>query len=190
MSFNKIMRAILAENSLRNLDGRQNEILQSIPEIEKCLEDGADPNSEVFNEKTGKQYEDRPLPMAIRGGNTVIIGLLIAYGASIEAMSMGSRPLHVAVEFGDIAIVKLLIKHHDADTDSQDSRGCTPLHLAIINDQYDIAKYLVEQGANTDVENNTGYTVKNIAPDYGDGNEYVTLVSPPQSIFSKYCSIL
>ncbi|KAF5645310.1 ankyrin repeat-containing protein [Fusarium sp. NRRL 25303] len=62
-------------------------------------------------------------------------------------------PLHQAVKYGDLGIVRLLIKH-GADLDEHDSRGCTPLHRAVIGGSRTkggmrtvIVKSLLEAGA-------------------------------------------
>jgi uncharacterized protein len=45
-----------------------------------------------------------------------------------------------------------------ADLDAQDPDGATALHLAIINQHYDMAGLLLEKGANPNVADNTGMT--------------------------------
>ncbi|KAI1851660.1 hypothetical protein JX266_003122 [Neoarthrinium moseri] len=80
-----------------------------------------------------------------------------------------SPPLSIAVIHGNIACVRVLLKH-DVDVDGTDTLGRTPLHLCAtgVQSAIDIARLLVEHGANTAARDVDGYTPMQRAVEYGD----------------------
>jgi ankyrin repeat protein len=95
--------------------------------------------------------------------------LLISAGAAVDARSIhrdyqrhitaegrpksldsgGFTPLLYAARENCIACVDVLIKN-GADIDLPDPDGVSPLHLAVMNANWDLAKRLIEAGANVD----------------------------------------
>jgi len=65
--------------------------------------------------------------------------------------SFGNTPIFVAITWGDLEAVKLLI-NSGAEINFTGERGETPLHHAIRMGEFKIARYLVENGANTEVK--------------------------------------
>jgi len=55
--------------------------------------------------------------------------------------------LHSAAEEGDLDEVKKLIEIGFAVNDFDEGMSFTPLHYAVENEHYEVAKYLLEQGA-------------------------------------------
>jgi ankyrin repeat protein len=98
-----------------------------------------------------------------------MIELLIEHGAAVDARSLhrdyqrhvtaegrpksldsgGFTPLLYAARENCIACVSVLLRH-GADIDLPDPDGVSPLHLAIMNANWDLAKALIDAGANVD----------------------------------------
>ena len=75
-------------------------------------------------------HSSTPLHFAAEQGHTCTVGLLIRYGASIEAMDNSNRtPLHLAAWYGHTIIVELLFRKA-ASIKARDKYGYTPLNLA------------------------------------------------------------
>jgi cytohesin len=90
-----------------------------------------------------------PLHQAALGGHKKIAELLIAKGADVNAKTKkaGQTPLHSSAFFGHKTVVELLIAK-GADVNAKGS-GTTPLDLAIINGETEIADLLRKHGGKT-----------------------------------------
>uniref|UniRef100_A0A914Z8V5 ANK_REP_REGION domain-containing protein n=1 Tax=Panagrolaimus superbus TaxID=310955 RepID=A0A914Z8V5_9BILA len=79
-----------------------------------------------------------------------------------------ANAIHCAAFGGQINVVKILLdlwpkKRRKAILTTTDSRGNTPLHLAVISNQLEMVKYLLEIGSNFKLLNTTGQTAEQIA---------------------------
>jgi len=77
----------------------------------------------------------------------------------------GSTPLHFAC-YSDCPAAKQLVQsllRHDANIESRDARGNTPLLVCCLSGRDDIIDLLLEQGANPNVKNSDGETANSIA---------------------------
>ncbi|KAG6365606.1 hypothetical protein INS49_007217 [Diaporthe citri] len=77
-----------------------------------------------------------------------IVQLLLEYGAPLNADLDGFAPLHLAASDGYIQGVEYLLSK-GADINSTDFRGATPLIYACFNQHSDVAKFLLNNGADT-----------------------------------------
>uniref|UniRef100_W5KM94 Transient receptor potential cation channel, subfamily A, member 1a n=1 Tax=Astyanax mexicanus TaxID=7994 RepID=W5KM94_ASTMX len=95
-----------------------------------------------------------PLHLAVRGGNLDVIQLCIAHGAKINQQQCDkSTALHFACTQGATEAVKLMLLAYDRVCDIiniTDGACQTPLHKATIFDHYELAEYLISQGADID----------------------------------------
>ncbi len=66
----------------------------------------------------------------------------------IEAAQQGNNELMKAAFNGDEKLVAELIERKKYDINARNSRGCTALDIAIINNQKEVVKILLENGAN------------------------------------------
>ena len=96
------------------------------------------------------------LHVAVSEGDTKTASHLIAKGADLESVgeAQGSRPLHIAAEFGDVAMIGLLLDE-GAATDSRDADGRTPLFRAAARGHTGAAKLLLDRGADPTVAEST-----------------------------------
>ena len=106
-----------------------------------------------------------PTIMAVHGGNTALLGMLLDGGARIDDASSGHTAVHAAVLRGDTAAVQVLVDH-GADLEIQLTRatpvrrqstdyhfhqafvGATPLWLAARFAEPEIMSILLKAGAN------------------------------------------
>lgn len=65
----------------------------------------------------------------------------------------GATSLHFAASLGDLSKVATLLKHNSY-IDTRDHNGQTPLHYSIRSGNTEVAKYLIDHGANLNVHDN------------------------------------
>jgi ankyrin repeat protein len=133
----------------------------SLPIVEMLVKAGARVND---REKTRDQT---PLMWAIGNGNAAVVEFLIKHKAEVDVRaavndwgnqitsepraqyrpSGGLTPLLYATRFGCVECARLLLKA-GADINRPTPDGVTPLMNAIDNLQYEMADFLLDQGAN------------------------------------------
>lgn len=107
---------------------------ESIESMAKLLELGADPNARTHQGAT-------PIMNAVQSNKIEKLNLLIKSGGLINLQDhRGFTALHRACEMGHIDVVKILLEN-DADK-SISAEGHTPLSLAILTNQNEIAELL------------------------------------------------
>lgn len=89
--------------------------------------------------------------------------LVIAIACLVVAGAAAAGEIHEAVESGDLATVKDLIEKDAALLESRDGDGSTPLHIACIKGHLELARYLLEKGADPLAGDNENSTPLHIA---------------------------
>lgn len=84
-------------------------------------------------------------------------------------------PLFLASCKGDLKRVQMLLKE-GANINQKNTYNITSLQVAIIQNQYHVASYLVDQGASTDMQNDDGETAFSYVIDHGDGTLFNKLI--------------
>ncbi|XP_076445109.1 uncharacterized protein LOC143283010 [Babylonia areolata] len=78
-----------------------------------------------------------------------VINFLIMNGGNINCRDIyGQTPLHFAAMRGNEVACRDLLSISDVDIEAQDKQGISPLHMAAIHNQLEIACMLIEAGAN------------------------------------------
>ena len=91
-----------------------------------------------------------------------VVEALIKVGADPSARSKdGVNPLIVAVDNGDLKVIRLLIKA-GAEVDAP---GISPLHHAAAGDRPEIARTLITAGADIEMRNQIGQSILHVAVD-------------------------
>jgi ankyrin repeat protein len=118
-----------------------------------------------------------PLQAACRGNHLGIVALLLASNALVNPPSItGETPLHVAVQFGSVELVRLLLDHK-ADIEAKEYPSDErPLHRAAFYGKTETVRLLLERGAKLDVKDNQfGWTALHNAA-YGGRTEVTKLL--------------
>jgi len=117
-----------------------------------------------------------PLVAALAGEHFEVAALLLRYGAGAAVNVRGDdkrTPLHSAAYYGQVKVVRFLLEH-DADVNSSDSAGWTPLHYPsadrnsqkgpdVLRMLADVAQLLLQYGADVNARRNDGSTPLHIA---------------------------
>ena len=130
--------------------------------VQVLIERGANPNAK---EKT---YEQTPLMFAAANDEADVIAVLVAKGADVAAATKartlstsepmgGLTALHYAVRQGNVEAVDALLER-GADINQVSADNTTPLMLATINGQFDLAMHLLERGADATIPTAAGGT--------------------------------
>ena len=85
----------------------------------------------------------------------------------------------LACKEGNLDIVRIMIREGQNENEKTHTMGNTPLHIASRNGHYLIVKYLLEQGADTQLTNVNGLTPKQFLQE--------VLISDPVKL-EKVCS--
>ncbi len=62
--------------------------------------------------------------------------------------------LHLGVVTQDISMIQMALMHDRSLINNQDLNGCTPLHLAVLTDNFTIVEMLIRLGADVNINNN------------------------------------
>ena len=144
---------------------------EKINKIKLLIEQGADVNaiSPVLNK--GNDFHTALL-VAARDGDYNIAKLLLDAGAdqTIPGSYMAAIPLHKAAYFGRADMLKLLSNYPGFDKVLDimgPNNGYTPLHDAIWHGHTEAAKFLINEGAATDIVAFDGLTPYSLAQKFG-----------------------
>lgn len=117
-------------------------------QVAALLDRGLDVNT---TDKSGHSI----LMLAARMGHREVVSLLLSRKASLSRRSpVGDTALMMASLRGDLEIVRLLVGA-GAEVNHE---GWTPLHYAAFEGAADVARFLLEKGANKDAVAPNGYT--------------------------------
>lgn len=93
-----------------------------------------------------------PLERAVARGNRDLAQKLVEAGAAF------GDALHEAVEGGHPLIVNDLLKEYEADVETEDERGRTPLHIAASHGKPEMVQLLLLEGADMDALESREFT--------------------------------
>jgi ankyrin repeat protein len=75
----------------------------------------------------------------------------------------GWNPLHYAVYYKDVELIKYLIEVRNADVNIKSDSGCIPLMIAAHAGQLDLCQILIDNGADVNIKDDTGQTALHYA---------------------------
>ena len=119
----------------------------------------------------------RPLQIAARNGNSQIVSLLLAHGASIDAVDgEHATPLHYAADHDRIDMVKLLVEA-GANPNALDWNLQSPAMRAAKQGHVNCVRILLEAGANIQLRDTWGETALHLAASSGAKDVFIFLMS-------------
>lgn len=86
-----------------------------------------------------RENGESPLLAALYHGKQNVVQQLLSFGVAIS--------IHEAAAIGDMETVEFLLKEHKVSISEHSFDGWTPLHLASFFGNYEMSKFLIEQGA-------------------------------------------
>ncbi len=131
------------------------------------LDWGANPN-----QGTGIGWDPRPLHFACwarQPGQPYgeLVRLLLAHGADPNADAEGHLPIAMASDNGATEIVAALLENGARTDVTEREFACTPLHIAAVRGYREIARMLLDRGAQVGAQNARGDTPFDLAARYG-----------------------
>ena len=105
------------------------------------------------------------LHLAAHFGQLQVVDLLLARGAEVDARStndLANTALHAALAGGSWATARRLVEQ-GADVNAVETGGYMPLHQAADLGDAEMARFLVERGALTDVQTDDQQTPEDVA---------------------------
>jgi len=99
----------------------------------------------------------------------LMVSSLSFFGGCLE------KPIHHAAYEGDLKKVKEIIDRDPNQINVQDAQGYTPLHLASGKGHIEIVEFLLNHGANIELEICTGDTPLTLATRFAGGGKYETI---------------
>ncbi|KAK8815022.1 hypothetical protein WA556_007058 [Blastocystis sp. ATCC 50177/Nand II] len=96
---------------------------------------------------------DTPLSYACMGNQLEAVKFLVSKGANINAVHRGRSPIQIACGKSDMEIIDFLLANGADIHIGQDSEVGTPLHWAVGEHRVDVARKLLEHGADVNAMN-------------------------------------
>ncbi len=118
-------------------------VLNKLDIIDSCLLLGLDIDTRCKHGQTALHY-------ACEHGNIQIVERLLDHGANVNAVNLcGETALHkISLSGNECAAVGSLLLERGANPNILNSWGETPLHIACAFDHCELAKSLIDRGAN------------------------------------------
>ncbi|XP_046393207.1 BRCA1-associated RING domain protein 1-like isoform X2 [Ischnura elegans] len=126
---------------------------------------------------------ETPLQVACKKGILKQVQELIANGANPNVKdNFGWTPLHEAIQYSHIEIVKELIEKGRASVNTPGGENCTPLHKAVALNILEAIKLLLKYGADPNLVDIYG----NIPIEYSQSDEVTRMLENHATSFTKY----
>lgn len=100
-----------------------------------------------------------PLGIATVKNDVNLVNVLLAYGADVDSIEVGSwrTPLMTASYKGHIELIEIL-REKESSWDTKDRSGLTALHYAVDNSQLEIVQQAIEEGADLHLKDKFGWS--------------------------------
>ena len=158
----------------------------TLDDISWLLDNGA--NIDKVENQNG--ITSTPLTIAITTERSEIAKELVSRGASIEIPSSFS-PFLRAAQYGDLELVKNLLSKGADLNDIGAEENINGLSIALANQKWNVAQYLLDQGINTDQKGKGGVKAIHVAVNASAPNKlFANIIQDTASIDSKLSETL
>lgn len=100
--------------------------------------------------------------------------------ALYSANENGKTVLHYASYYDKVDVISFMLEafmlQTDAEINSIDSEGNTPLHIAAANNNISTVMFLLQNGSDITLQNHSGETARNIAAEYPECQDIVNIL--------------
>lgn len=127
------------------------------------------------SDKNRLTHLEKPLRLAVRGGHTNVVRLLV--GRHAPAASRGVNGMTLLHEADNAEIASVLLDRCSADLDARDDGGNTPLHVAAYRGRSDVVKVLTSRKSSIEARNTAGETALHRAATQSVGSVVTTLLA-------------
>lgn len=117
--------------------------------------------SKQLNVNQADMHGDTPIMVASALDNSGWVAALISEGASVNRPGQWA-PLHYAAASGSLKAVQMLLDA-GADINAKSANGTTPLMMAARENKAEVARYLLQKGADPSVVNQSEYNAAGYA---------------------------
>lgn len=114
---------------------------------------GGNNNDNNNNTKKGEIVSPDLIHDYAAEGNLKAIEEYLKNGYNIFGNYCGLKPIHIAAENNQIAVVKFLLQHGERVNSIDEEDNNTPLHYACMTGSLEMVKLLISKGADVDAEN-------------------------------------
>ncbi len=116
-------------------------------------------NAHLIDRFSSSHWKTPMIVAAHFGRNQIILTLMEMKCTTLDNIDdMKQTPLHHATKRGHLSSVQLLLKVGSRSMDVLDASGRTPLHLAVITQEQEILKFLIDYGCNINVHSGNHVT--------------------------------
>ena len=118
------------------------------------------------------------LHFSARSGSNEIVKYFTNMGIEINLKTKdGMNCLHIAADYGHLNLCKTLINEYNVDKQVPDNDGWTALHFSARNGSYEVVKFFINMGIDTNLKGTDGMNCLHIAAHYGHLNLCKTLIN-------------
>ena len=120
------------------------------------------------NVNAANSYGVTPLSLACTNQNAVMVEKLLKAGADPNGVPMGTPVLMTAARTGNVDAVKSLLAHGAEVNAKETARGQTALMWAVAEKHAEVARVLIDHGADVHLHSTSGFTPLLFAAQQGD----------------------
>lgn len=149
--------------------------------FEFLLKNGANPN--FRNEQADPRKRQVVMELASVNSDSRFLELALRFGGNPNTLNSYKRPI-LTIAVTSLENTKLLVEH-GADINAIGANGNSAIHRAVRIKNYDVAYYLIKQGADISIPNKFGKTVVDTIKQFGDAG-----INPNTLYYQYYLKVL
>lgn len=173
---NKFVKSQFNIKENRDILKKENKVLNEMNELYKIYDEkllfGLEKKDDLLDINVEDKYGYTPIIVAIVSKNNDILKFLLDNGANVfsEHPGFGKLTLHTAAYFENVEAVKMLLEKNSSIINVKSKHdGWTALQEAVLKNNVEIVKILLDNGANPLLRDNKGGSAMDMAAEFGKG---------------------